>query len=58
MPIQPCTMKGGKKGWKYGDKGKCYATRKGAERQAAAIHASGYKEGTGRSGRNSKGNKK
>ena len=52
MPIQPCTMKGGKKGWKYGDKGKCYATRKGAERQAAAIHASGYKGRTGKSGRN------
>ena len=50
MPIQPCTMKGGKKGWKYGDKGKCYATRKGAERQAAAIHAS--KGRTGKSGRN------
>lgn len=52
MPIQRCTLKGGKKGWKYGESGKCYATKSGAERQAKAIHASGYKKGSGKSSRN------
>jgi len=52
MPIQRCTLKGGKKGWKYGKSGKCYAKKASAQRQAAAIHASGYKSRTGKSGRN------
>ena len=52
MPIQRCALKNGKKGWKYVKSGKCYASRKGAERQAAAIHASGYKEGSRKSSRN------
>lgn len=30
-------------GWKYGKSGKVYKTRAGAERQARAIYASGYK---------------
>ena len=40
MPIQRCTLKTGKKGWKWGKSGKCYSTRDGAERQAKAIYAS------------------
>ena len=39
MPIKSCTLPNGKKGYKYGDKGKCYASRKDAVRQAAAIKA-------------------
>jgi tRNA splicing endonuclease len=39
MPIKK--VKGG---FKYGNRGKVYKTRAGAEKQAAAIHASGYKE--------------
>lgn len=38
MPIHK--VKGG---WKYGKSGKTYSTRAGAERQARAIHAAGYK---------------
>ena len=30
-------------GYRWGKKGKVYKTRAGAERQAAAAHASGYK---------------
>ena len=40
MPIKSCTLPNGKKGYKYGDSGKCYASRKDALRQAAAIKAS------------------
>lgn len=43
MPIHKIT-RGGKTMYKYGDSGKEYPTRAQAERQAAAIHASGYKE--------------
>ena len=50
MPIKRCTLKGGKKGWKWGDSGKCYSNKSQAEKQARAIYASGYKK----SGRNSK----
>jgi hypothetical protein len=49
MPIQECNLKNGNKGWKYGKSGKCYASRKSAERQQKAIHASGYKGRTRRS---------
>ncbi len=38
MPIR--RVKGG---YKWGKSGKTYPTRKGAERQAAAAYASGYK---------------
>ena len=44
MPIQRCTLKTGKKGWKWGKSGKCYPTRAGAETQAKAAYASGYKK--------------
>jgi hypothetical protein len=50
MPIQECKLKSGKKGWKWGSKGKCYSTRKQAENQSKAAYASGYRE----SSRNSK----
>ena len=39
MPIRK--VKGG---YKWGKKGKVYRSRKGAERQAAAAYASGYKK--------------
>ena len=39
MPIRK--VKGG---YKWGDSGKVYPTRKGAEKQAAAAYASGYKK--------------
>lgn len=42
MPIQRCTLSGGKKGWKWGKSGKCYPTRAQAVRQAIAIRAGGY----------------
>lgn len=43
MPIHKI-MRGGKAYYKYGEHGKEYPTRQQAERQAAAIHAAGYKE--------------
>jgi len=43
MPIHSCTLPGGKSGYKWGGKGKCYRSRKGAERQAEAAYAHGYK---------------
>ncbi len=39
MPIR--RVKGG---WKWGGKGHVYPTREGAEKQAAAAHANGYRE--------------
>lgn len=36
------------KGWRWGSSGKTYPTRKGAERQAAAAYASGYKKKKGK----------
>lgn len=39
MPIHK--VKGG---WKWGKSGKVYKTRAGAEKQAKAIYASGYKK--------------
>ena len=43
MPIQVITLKG-ERYYRYGDSGKPYKNRADAERQAAAIHAAGYKE--------------
>ena len=43
MPIQTLMIKG-EKMYRWGDTGKMYKDRKDAEKQAAAIHASGYKE--------------
>ena len=43
MPIQVITIKG-ERYYRYGDSGKPYKDRADAEKQAAAIHAAGYKE--------------
>ena len=43
MPIQKIT-RGGETFYRYGDTGKMYKNRADAEKQAAAIHAAGYKE--------------
>ena len=43
VPIQVVT-KNGQRMYRYGDTGKLYTDRKDAEKQAAAIIASGYKE--------------
>lgn len=43
MPIQVVTIKG-ERYYRYGDTGKPYKNRSDAEKQAQAIHASGYKE--------------
>ena len=43
MPVQ--RVKGG---YKFGSSGKTYATKKGAERQARAIYAAGYKPKKGK----------
>lgn len=45
MPIQVVTQNG-QRMYRYGDTGKLYKDRKDAEKQAQAIHASGYKEPT------------
>jgi hypothetical protein len=45
MPIQKCKLKNGKQGWKWGKKGKCYLSKKQAQKQAQAAYASGYKGG-------------
>tara|TARA_R110000823_G_scaffold215966_1_gene345537 strand:- start:158 stop:298 length:141 start_codon:yes stop_codon:yes gene_type:complete len=39
MPVRK--VKGG---WRWGKSGKVYKTKSGAQRQARAIYASGYKE--------------
>jgi len=44
MPIQRCSLKGDKKGWKWGSKGKCYPTKKQAQAQQKAAYAAGYKK--------------
>lgn len=44
MPIKRCTLPGGGSGYKYGDSGKCYQSKKDAIRQMVAIRSSGYKE--------------
>jgi len=43
MPIQVITQNG-QRMYRYGDSGKLYKDRADAEKQAAAIIASGYKE--------------
>jgi hypothetical protein len=43
MPVQRVTG-----GYKFGSSGKTYPTKKGAERQARAIYASGYKPKKGK----------
>lgn len=53
MPIQVITVKG-ERYYRYGDSGKMYRTRQEAEKQAAAIHAAGYKEPKDKDGSKSK----
>jgi len=43
MPIKRCTLPSGKKGYKWGNSGKCYGAKKQAEQQMKAIYANGYK---------------
>jgi hypothetical protein len=43
VPIQVVT-KNGQRMYRYGDSGKLYADRKDAEKQMAAMYASGYRE--------------
>lgn len=50
MPLKRCTING-KRGWKWGDAGKCYTGPRGkakAIKQAQAIRASGYEENSNR----------
>lgn len=50
MPLKRCTING-KRGWKWGDAGKCYTGSRGkakAIKQAQAIRASGYEENSNR----------
>ena len=42
MPIKGCQIKG-KKGYKWGDHGKCYKTKKRAVKQGGAISISKIK---------------
>lgn len=44
MPIKSCRLPDGGSGFQWGNHGKCYADRAGAERQAAAAHAAGFHE--------------
>ena len=37
MPIQRCTTDSGVSGWKWGESGKCYASREDALKQMRAI---------------------
>lgn len=39
MPIKRCTLPNGKRGYKWGDKGKCYPTKEQALKQMRAIKA-------------------
>ncbi len=46
MPVHSC-QSGSKSGFQWGDSGKCYTgpgAKSKAEKQAAAIHSSGYSE--------------
>ena len=42
MPIREITLKGGRKGYRWGAHGKIYPTREQAEKQAAAAFSNGY----------------
>lgn len=54
MPVKK--VKGG---WRFGESGKVYPTKKQAQEQAKAIYASGYKENKkSKKTKDTKGNKK
>lgn len=44
MPIRRCPLPGKKSGWKFGDSGKCYPTKKQADKQRKAIEWSKHQE--------------
>ncbi len=44
MPIKRCKLPGGGRGYQWGNRGKCYADRAGAEAQARAAYSAGYRE--------------
>jgi hypothetical protein len=44
MPIKRCTLPNGKKGYKWGNHGKCYSAKEQAEKQMKAAFANGYRE--------------
>jgi len=44
MPVKKATGPRGGAGFKWGDSGKVYPTKKQAAKQAAAAYASGYKK--------------
>ncbi|MDY0291938.1 MAG: hypothetical protein RBR02_06350 [Desulfuromonadaceae bacterium] len=37
MPFMKCKLPNGKQGWKWGNSGKCYATKGQADKQRRAI---------------------
>ena len=43
MPVKPVKTNGKTVGYRWGQTGKVYPTRKQAEQQGRAIYASGYK---------------
>lgn len=43
MPIKRC-KRDNSQGWKWGESGKCFPTKKQAQAQAKAAYASGYKK--------------
>lgn len=45
MPIKRCTLPNGKKGYKWGNKGKCYKSKKDALKQMRAIKVSQTNKG-------------
>lgn len=44
MPIKSCTLPSGKGGFKWGDQGKCYASKKDALKQGYAIDKDKFKK--------------
>jgi len=48
MPLKRCKTSTGKSGWKWGDSGKCYASKAAAMKQARAIEASKARQKKGK----------
>ena len=51
MPIHKAKLPSGKEGFQWGNHGKVYPSKKGAEKQAAAAHANGFKGDKGGKGK-------
>ena len=45
MPVKSCTLPNGKSGYKWGDSGKCYASKEKAHKQGIAIELSKKRRG-------------